>query len=170
MRAMKLIVAIAALLACISPSAETAEKPNQPVFRSGPWFVVRSVRDGGSVVACTGFYRANRRVQLSKDMLVVKTAEDVKSVALGFDDAPFGSPRPLTASEHDLKAIAFAGDDFAKLSHSNQLRIEVETPQGVMRHELELNGLAGALDNIDKGCPVPADPPKPVPKRRHARH
>jgi hypothetical protein len=140
------------------------------VYRSGPWFVVRSVRDGGSVVACTGFYRASRRVQLSKDMLAIKTAEDVNSVAVGFDDGPLGAARPLTPGEKDLKAIAFTGDDFAKLSHSNKLRIEVETPQGVMRHEFELNGLAGALDNIDKGCPVPADPPKPATKRRRMHH
>jgi len=37
-----------------------------------------------------------------------------------------------------------------------------------MRHELELKGLAGALDNIDKGCPAPADPPQQ--KRRRMRH
>ncbi|HTH79513.1 MAG TPA: hypothetical protein VL593_11075 [Ramlibacter sp.] len=41
-------------------------------------------------------------------------------------------------------------------------------PQGTMRHELELKGLAGALDNIDKGCPAPADPPQQ--KRRRMGH
>jgi hypothetical protein len=167
MRAMKFIVVAAALLIGTCVSAETAERSNQPVYRSGPWLVVRSVREGGDVVACTGFYRANRRVQLSKDMLVVKTAEEVKSVAFGFDDAPLGAPRPLTAGENDLKAIAFMGDDFTKLAHSKKLRIEVQTAQGVMRHELELNGFAGALDDIDKGCPVPADPPQAKRRRMH---
>ena len=165
---MKLIVIAALVLACAGVSAGTAERPNQPVYRSGPWFVVRSVRDGGNVVACTGFYRANRRIQLSKDMLAVKTGEDVNSVAVGFDDGPLGAARPLTAGEKDLKAIAFTGDDFAKLAHSSKLRIDMETPQGVMRNELELKGIEGALDNIDKGCPVPADPPPQ--KRRRKRH
>jgi hypothetical protein len=36
-----------------------------------------------------------------------------------------------------------------------------------MRHELDLNGIAGALDNINKGCPVPADA-KPLRKRHRS--
>jgi hypothetical protein len=144
--------------------AQPPERPNQPVYRSGPWFVVRSVRDGGNVVACTGFYRANRRVQLSKDMLIMLTPEEVKSVAFGFDDEPMGAQRPLSAGEKDLKGIAFMGDDFKKLATSRKVRIEIVNAQGTMRHELDLNGLVGALDNIDKSCPVPAD--APVRKRR----
>jgi hypothetical protein len=161
----KLILLAPMLLAAAIASAQPAERPNQPVFRSGPWFVVRSVRDGGNVVACTGFYRANRHVQLSKDMLVIKTVEEVTKVAVGFDDEPMSAPRPLSTAEKDLKAIAFTGEDFTKLARSRKLRIEVETPQGTMRHELDLTGLAGALDNIDKGCPVPADAPAPRRKR-----
>jgi hypothetical protein len=150
-------------------SAQPAERPNQAVYRSGPWFVVRSVRDGGNVVACTGFYRANRHVQLSKDTLIIQTDEEVKGVAFGFDDQPVGVQRPLTAGEQELKAIAFSGDDFAKLAKSRKVRVEVATPQGTMRHELELNGLAGALDNIAQGCPVPAQEKKPRPVRHRLR-
>ena len=128
-----------------------------PVFRSGPWFVVRSVRPG-DVVACTGFYRANPHVQLSKDNLVFKTDEDVRAVAFAFDDERMPSGRPLSAPEKDLKAISFTGDDFAKLSRSRKVRVEMATAQGTMRHELELNGLAAALENINAGCPVPAKP------------
>ena len=165
---MKLIPAALALVASACVLAQPAERPNQPVYLSGPWCVVRSVRDGGSVVACTGFYRANRHVQLSKDMLVIKTPEEVKTVAFGFDDQPMGAQRPLTAGEKELKAIALTGEDFAKLAQSRKVRIEVETGQGTMRHELELNGIVGALDNIDKGCPVPADAPA-TPKHRRLR-
>lgn len=164
---MKPIFAFLAILASLGAVAQPAERPNQPVFRSGPWFVVRSVRDAGSVVACTGFYRANRRVQLSKDMLIIKTPEEVASVAVGFDDDAMGTARALSAGEKELKAIAFTGDDFAKLARSRKLRIAVETSQGTMRHELELTGVAGALDNIAQGCPAPADPP--LPKRRRPR-
>jgi hypothetical protein len=126
------------------------------------------VRDGGKVVGCTGFYRANRHVQLSKDSLIIQTGEDVKAVAFGFDDQAPGALRPLSAGEKELKAIAFTGDDFEKLSHSRKVRVDVATQQGTLRHELELNGLAGALDNIEKGCPVPA-PPKTAPVRRKHR-
>jgi hypothetical protein len=163
-RPMKLIFGFFAILASLAAVAQPAERPNQPVYRSGPWFVVRSVRDAGSVVACTGFYRANRRVQLSKDTLIIKTPEEVASIAVGFDDEAMGASRPLSTGEKELKAIAFTGDDFAKLARSHKLRIAVETPQGTMRHELDLTGVAGALDNIAQGCPVPAEAPKP---RRH---
>lgn len=157
------------LLAAVSSLAwaQPSERPNQPVFRSGPWFVVRSVREGGSVVACTGFYRADRHVQLSKDTLIVQTTEEVKAVALGFDDQPVGAQRPLSAGEKDLKAIALEGEDFKSLARSRKVRMEVVTPQGTMRHELDLRGLAGVLENIEQGCPVPAD--KPV-RRMRARH
>jgi hypothetical protein len=156
------------LLAAVSSLAwaQPAERPNQPVFRSGPWFVVRSVREGGNVVACTGFYRANRHVQLSKDMLIIQTPDEVKGVAFGFDDQPMGLQRPLSAGEKDLKGIAFTGEDFAKLPKSRKVRIDVETAQGTMRSELELNGLAGALENINAGCPVPSPAQKPV-RHRH---
>ena len=166
-RAMKqLLLALAVFSSCVFAQQE---RPNMPVYRSGPWFVVRSVRDGGNVVACTGFYRANRRVQLSKDMLIIQNAAvEVQSVAFGFDDEPMAAQRPLTDGEKDLKGIAFTGDDFAKLSKAHKVRIDVVTTQGTMRHELDLSGLAGALDNIAKGCPVPAD--KPAEKTRRRRH
>jgi hypothetical protein len=160
------MLALAVVSSCAF--AQAPERPNTPVYRSGPWFVVRSVRDGGDVVACTGFYRANRHVQLSKDMLIVRTSEDVKSVAFGFDDGAMGAQRPLSDSEKDLKAIAFTGDDFAKLANAHKVRIAAVTPQGTMRHELQLDGLAGALENIDKGCPVPAEK-HDKPRRRRFR-
>lgn len=116
-------------------------------------------------MACTGFYRANRHVQLSKDTLIIQTPEEVKGVAFGFDDQAAGALRPLSASEKDLKAIVFAGEDFSKLTRSRKVHIDVGTAQGTMRHELELTGLAGALENIEKGCPVP-DAPRPAGMRR----
>lgn len=126
---------------------------HEPVYRSGPWFVVRSVRDGGGVVACTGFYRANARVQLSKDTLAIKVPVEVRSVAFGFDGAPLPAARPLSAAERQVGAIALMGDDFARLARSRQLTIEVATAAGLQRHVLQLHGLAGALANIHAGCP-----------------
>ncbi|HEY8050993.1 MAG TPA: hypothetical protein VIE63_17605 [Ramlibacter sp.] len=162
MRYALLAAAFVSSLVC----AQTPERPNMPVFRSGPWFVVRSVHDGGSVVACTGFYRANPHVQLSKDMLVIQTSDEVQAVAFGFDDQPMGAQRPLTDAEKDMKGIAFTGDDFAKLSASRKVRIHAVTPQGTVRHEFELAGLPAALENIDAGCPVPAQ--KPIRRRKRS--
>ena len=152
MKSALLALALVSSLAC----AQTPDKPNLPVFRSGPWFVVRSVPESGGAVACTGFYRANQRVQLSKDMLVLKSNDDIDSVAFGYDDQPMGPTRPLSAGEKDVKGIVFTGDDFAKLASSRKLRIDAITAQGTVHHELELNGLPAALANINAGCPVPA--------------
>jgi hypothetical protein len=164
--AMRHTLLLAALVSTFA-FAQPPERPNTPVFRSGPWFVVRTAPPNDTV-ACTGFYTANRRVQLSKDMLVVQTPEDVKSVAYGVDDQPMGTHRALSADEKDLKGIAFTGDDVAKLAKGRKLRIDVATAQGTMRNELDLNGLAGALENINAGCPVPkpATAQKPV-RRKH---
>ena len=166
MKYVVLALALVSSLAC----AQTPEKPNLPVFRSGPWFVVRSVRDGGSVVACTGFYRANGRVQLSKDMLVLKAPEEIDGVAFGYDDQPMGPARPLSPGEKDVKGIVFAGDDFARLASSSKLRIDAVTAQGTMHHELELKGLPAALANINAGCPVPAPVKTKAKAKRHVRH
>jgi hypothetical protein len=168
MRHILLLAVFTSTLASPFAFAQPPERPNTPVFRSGPWFVVRAAPPN-EAVACTGFYSANRRVQLSKDMLVIQTPDDVKSVAFGVDDQPMGSQRALSADEKDLKGIAFTGEDFAKLAKGRKLRIDVATAQGTMRHEFELNGLAGALENINAGCPVPKPAPAQKPVRRKHR-
>lgn len=148
----------AAALSLAHAQPQAPQRPNEPVFRSGPWFVVRSVRDGGNVVACTGFYRGNRGVQLSRDVLAIKTQQDIRGVSIGFDDKPMGKERPLTSAEQQLGALAISGEDFARLARSKRLRVAVTTAQGTSQHALELRGLAGALENIQAGCPVPAEP------------
>lgn len=165
---MKHLVVACGLAALASGAmAQSAGRPSTPVYLSGPWFVVRSVREGGDVVACTGFYRADRHVRLSKDTLVVKMPDEVKAVAFGFDDQPVGAPRPLSDGEKELQAITFTGDEFARLAQSRKVRIDEVTSQGTMRHELDLRGLAGALENIGNGCPVPQDKPQHQRRRRH---
>jgi hypothetical protein len=158
---MKHVLLAAAVLSSMAIAAPPPPA-NQPVFRSGPWFVVRSVRADN--VVCTGFYRANRHVQLTRDMLIIQTPEEVKGVSFAFDDQAASATRPLSTGEKDLKAVAFTGEDFAALTKSHKLRIDATTAQGVMRHDLELNGLAGALENINAGCPVQA-----LPKRAKRR-
>lgn len=161
----------ASLLPLASPAGPPAERPNLPVYRSGPWFVVRSVREGGDVVACTGFYRANRNVQLGRDMLVIKApAVEVEGVAFAFDGESMPARRPPSAGEKDIPGVAFTGADFARLARAQKVRIELGTPQGTMQHDLELAGLAGALDNINAGCPVPAEKAPAATHARRRRH
>jgi hypothetical protein len=142
----------------VPPNLAPAVRANTPVFQSGHWFVLRSVREQGSVVACTGFYRGHRGVQLSKDMLIIKSPVALKSVALGFDAAPMRPARPMQSVEEQMGAVVIAGDDFAQLKKSTRLRIDAVTDQGTGSHELDLQGLAETVKNIESGCPLPGEP------------
>lgn len=144
-------------LPAVPPNLAPAVRANTPVFQAGPWFVLRSVRRQGREVACTGFYRGHRGVQLGKDMLVIKSPVGLKSVALGFDAAPLRPARPLRPAEEQRNAVVLAGEEFAQLKKSTRLRIEAVTDQGSGSQELDLQGFAEALKNIEAGCPLPQE-------------
>ena len=128
---------------------------NELVYRNGSWFVVRSVRNGGNLVTCTGMYRVNRSVQLGKDTLVFKMPVHVSTISLGFDGQAMGAARAVTAAEREAGAISITGDTFAQLSKRGKLNIDVVTNDGgKTRHELDLQGLAGAVKYIEAGCPA----------------
>jgi hypothetical protein len=169
--AMRALV-LAGLAAAGAVCAQPAERPNLPVYRSGPWFVVHSGPDGGDAVSCTGFYRAKRRVQLSKDALIIKTSEPITGVAISFDGEAPAAQRPLSPAEKELGSITFTGDDFSRLARSRKVRIAAHTSQGTISEELELEGFEGALKSIKAGCPLPAPPATETPRRGrpHSKH
>src|SRR5207237_6574588 len=109
---------------------------------------------GATVVARTGLYRGNRNVQLSADAFIVKVAPQVaiETVAIGFDDQP-RAPRPLSKAEQELGALALEGGDFAKLTASQVLNVDVVTAATTRSHRIALRGIAGALDTITAACP-----------------
>jgi hypothetical protein len=99
-------------------------------------------------------YRVNRSVQVNKDALVFKTPVHINTISLGYDDHGMGTARPLTAAEREAGAVSIAGSDFAQLVKRSRLKIDVATNDGAKtRHELDLNGLAGVVKNIEAGCP-----------------
>lgn len=135
----------------IRPSGRGA---NELVYRGGSWFVVRSVRDGGKTVTCTGMYRINRAVQVNRDGLVFRTPVHINTIALGYDDQAMGAARALTAAEREAGSVTIAGNAFAQLAKRGRLKIDVVTNDGAKaRHDLDLNGLAGAVKTIEAGCP-----------------
>ena len=135
----------------VRPSGRGA---NDLVYRGGSWFVVRSVRDGGKTVTCTGMYRINRNVQVNKDGLVFRTPVHINTISLGYDDQAMGAARAPTAAEREAGAVTIAGSDFAQLTKRGRLKIDVVTNDGAKtRHDLDLQGLAGAVKNIEAGCP-----------------
>jgi len=158
---MKQFVIALALAASCSLHAQQTEgnaRPNEVVFRSGPWYVVRSVRDFGNVVACTGFYKLHPGVQLAKDNMIVKTNAQVQSIAVAYDDKPAAAPRQPTAVEKEMHAIVFAGKDFEDLKRSRKLNLALVTDKAQGDHTFDLKGMLEALANIDEGCPVPTAP------------
>ena len=153
------ILSAAALAAHAQPAGP---RPNQPVFHAGAWTVVRSVRDGGDVVGCTGFYRAHRGVQLSKDALILKSPVALNSVGLLLDGAPLRRPGPPSKTEDSLGAVVLTGAEFEALAKASTLTLELVTAQGPQRVVVTLRGFAAALENIHAGCPVPDRPLRPA--------
>src|SRR5437868_3420359 len=82
-----------ALAAAAGFSIAWAAPVNEPVYRSGNWYVVRTTQPDGAI-ACTGFYRAHREVQLTQDTLIVKLQGKVDQVMVGYDGQA-ATARPL---------------------------------------------------------------------------
>jgi hypothetical protein len=130
---------------------------NEPVYQSGNWFVVRTTKERSDVVACTGFYKSYRGIQLTQDTLIVKVTDDMQSVAIGFGDK-MRAPRPPEDIEKEMRAVVFKGASFDQLRRAKRLKLEVLTTKGSSLHDLKLQGLNGALENIAAGCPEPDQP------------
>jgi hypothetical protein len=139
-------------LAVAQPRLQT----NEPVFRSGNWFVVRSTKENSATVACTGFYKDRRGIQLSEDTLIVRVPDDIQSVAVGYGDK-MRPARPPEDIEKEMRAIVFRGADFDRLRRTKIIKLEISTARGQIQHELNVQGINAALLNIASGCPVPAD-------------
>jgi hypothetical protein len=153
-----LAVACSTLTAVHAQQQESASRDNEVVFRSGPWFVVRTLRDFGNVVACTGFYRMHGGVQLSSDNMIIRTGAELRSISVGFDDKPLLPPREPTAIEKEMHAIVFAGADFEQLKRSSKLTLGLASDKAQGNHPIDLRGMHEALANIEQGCPEPAVP------------
>lgn len=149
----------AALAAHAQPAGP---RPNQPVFHAGAWTVVRSVRDAGNVVGCTGFYRAHRGIQLSKDALILKSPVALNAVGLLLDGAALRKPGPLSKTEESMGAVVLTGAEFGALAKASTLTLELGTAEGPQRVVVPLRGFAAALENIHAGCPVPDRPLRPA--------
>jgi hypothetical protein len=146
-----------ALLGGMPPAAAQPKlQTNEPVFKSGNWFVVRSTKEGRDTVACTGFYKAHRGIQLSEDSLIVRIPDDMQEITIGYGDK-MRPPRPPEDIEKDLRAVVFRGADFDRLRRTRTVKLEIATAKGTVRHEMNVQGINAALLNIASGCPVPAE-------------
>lgn len=151
-------IALGLALSAAMPSAvgQPRLQTNEPVFRSGNWFVVRSTKENSTTVACTGFYKDRRGIQLSEDTLIVKVPDGIETVAIGYGDK-MRPARPPEDIEREMRAVVFRGADFDRLKRTRIIKLEISTARGQLRHELNVQGINAALLNIASGCPVPAE-------------
>ncbi len=153
---------LAALLLLAGASCPGWAQPrldtNDIVFKSGHWYVVRSVRARGDTIGCTGFYKSERDVQLSAEQLIVKVSGELSQVVVRFNDEMSAPLRPPTKLERQLGAVVIAGEQFEKLQTSRRVDLEIATTQKRRSVALRLQGLPQALANIREGCPLPAVP------------
>lgn len=153
MKSAPLLLAALTLFAAVPGLAQPSSKT---VYRSGNWYVVRSTQPVTGAVACTGFYMGQGGVQLGRDSLLIKTADEVKSVSLRFGEQPARAARALDPNERQMGAVMVAGADFELMRRGKSLALELVTAKGNESHSLKLEGLDAALKNIDAGCPLPA--------------
>ena len=151
---MKLMWIAAALLTAHGAMAQP-QRPNEVVYQSAEWRVVRSVREHGNVVACTAFLKGHPAMQLSKDMMIFKVPKQARvgSVAIAFDREVLRGPRELTQAEQDAGAIVLAGGDFERLTRARVLRLVVHGGEGTRNLRLDLTGIVGALEVVN-ACPA----------------
>jgi hypothetical protein len=127
----------------------------QVAFKSGNWKVLRSLDSMNDTVTCTGIYKENNGVQLTKDSLYVSVKGGLESVTLRFDDKPAQSMRLAEKMEKEVRAIIITGTDFSELSESSRLRIQALTlVRGVVNEDFNLTGIKDALESIRTSCPV----------------
>ena len=131
---------------------------NDVVFKSGNWFVVRSVRARSDTVGCTGFYKSERDVQLGAEQLILKVPGKLRQIVVRFNDEISLPSRPPTRAEMQLGAVVIGGDQFDKLQISRRLNVEITTKEKRSLVALRLQGLPEALINIRNGCPLAAKP------------
>lgn len=137
------------------PGSSLGALATEPVvFKSGNWSVRRGTDPMTDKVSCTGIYKDQLGIQLSREELYVTIRGGIEGVTLRFDDQPAERMRLARKVEKQVSAVEISGDEFRKLLGSNRLRIEVLTlVRGIQNLDLDLTGISDAVNNIRQGCP-----------------
>lgn len=124
-------------------------------FKSGNWKVLRTINSMTDEVNCTGIYKENYNIQLSKDALYVTVGIGIKGVTLRFNDKPALPYRLADEKEKFARTIIISGGEFSELIESDRLRLEALTLMpSIVSEDLDLKGIKDALNSIGNGCPV----------------
>jgi hypothetical protein len=152
----RLLPVFAAGLICITvfPSAAQGLKDAKPTLKAGNWTVLRSIDTMTDKISCTGIYKANYGIQLSRDKLFIKFAGGIQSVTLRFGEDPPQSLRLPQDMEKKLNSVIIEGNEFRQATETARLRIQVLTLiRGVATEDLDTTGIQTAAEHIQAGCP-----------------
>ncbi len=121
------------------------------IFSAGDWAINRSVDKMTDAPSCTGIYRHDWNIQLSKDAFYIslRGRGGVKAITLRFGDDP---PRPLrlpSDMESNISMVSLEGREFSTPLNSTRLRAQVLTVLGgIVTEDIDLTGIKQLHDVI----------------------
>ncbi len=144
----------------VGPDVAVAQKKSAPrgvvTLTTGKWIVERSIDQMTDKVSCTGYHASSRLIQLAENAMHVRIRGGVQSISIRINDDPAKPLRLPTDIERELSAISMKGAEYAALSTSRRLRIQVLTHvSGLVNEDIDLDGITAAVAHIRAKCPVP---------------
>lgn len=128
----------------------------------GNWTIFRNIDNMTDAIECTGIYKKNYGIQLTKKALYISVRGGIQGITLRFGESPAKPFRLPERMEKEINAISISGSEFTELLEAERLRLSVLTLiEGVYDADLDLNGIKSAIDNIKADCPVQPTISKP---------
>lgn len=135
------------------PSVSLANLSTAPVvFESGNWTVRRTIDAMTDKASCTGIYNNNLRIQLTERELFISVRGSLRAYKFRFDDRPASNLILADDMEKRLDTIIIRAN-FKKALGSSRLRVNASTYSSSKDYDLDLTGIADAVENIKSGCP-----------------
>lgn len=156
MKLSRIIVAGTLTAASVAATAQGLQNAT-PTLKTGNWTVLRNVDGMNDKIICTGIYKDNYRVQLTKEALYVRIPGGLEGIVLRFGDDPARPLRLPLKLEKEVGAVIFELGDFHAALATPRLRVQVGTlVRGVHFDDLDMTGAREAHAHITDGCPPAA--------------
>jgi hypothetical protein len=156
MKTMMVMLAFLTINSLPNICAAQSSKSTVKTLTTGNWSVERGVDTMSDKIICTGFHNLSRSAQLSSDRMYVVVSGGIQSVTLRFGEKPARGLRLARKLEMDVGAIILEGAEFAEVSTTARVRVQVLTlVKGLFTQNLDTTGIDEALKHIRSGCPAP---------------
>ena len=151
-------------MAAFGPAAAQGLDAGKTItLTAGQWSVERSADKMTDAINCVGFHKARRGIQLSADTMFVTVKGGIQSVTIRTDETPPSPMRLALDLEKSINSVLLRGSEFASVTKSDRLRIQVLTlVSGVFNEDIDIRGIQDAVPHIKAKCPIGA-PIQPAP-------